>query len=84
VLDFGLAKASGGDAIDDALTHSPTAIGPTMQGVLTGRRLGADSSRPIPSPDGSRIAFIATSASGTSWADRASWKTRSGCRTTAA
>jgi serine/threonine-protein kinase len=26
----------------------------------------ADSSRPIPSPDGSRIAFIATSASGTS------------------
>jgi len=28
--------------------------------------LGADSSRPIPSPDGSRIAFIANSASGTS------------------
>jgi serine/threonine protein kinase/Tol biopolymer transport system component len=28
--------------------------------------MGFDSSRPIPSPDGSRIAFIATSASGTS------------------
>ena len=36
VLDFGLAKAGGVDAIDDALTHSPTAIGATMQGVLLG------------------------------------------------
>jgi len=39
VLDFGLAKAGGGDAVDavdEALTHSPTAIGPTMQGVLLG------------------------------------------------
>ena len=36
VLDFGLAKAGGVDAADDALTHSPTAVGPTMQGVLLG------------------------------------------------
>src|SRR6185503_13031961 len=36
VLDFGLAKASGGESMDEALTHSPTAVGPTMQGVLLG------------------------------------------------
>ena len=36
VLDFGLAKAGGGDAVDDSRTHSPTEIGPTMQGMLLG------------------------------------------------
>ena len=43
VLDFGLAKGAGGaggtgavGGSDDGLTHSPTVIGPTMDGVLLG------------------------------------------------
>jgi eukaryotic-like serine/threonine-protein kinase len=37
VLDFGLAKWSGGAAgWDDSVTHSPTVIGPTAQGMLLG------------------------------------------------
>ena len=41
VLDFGLAKAgqaggAGGAGWEEGLTHSPTAIGPTIDGVLLG------------------------------------------------
>src|SRR5262245_29436069 len=43
VLDFGLAKSTGGDAADDRgvtlppdLTHSPTVMAPTVVGVLLG------------------------------------------------
>src|SRR4029079_9782470 len=36
VLDFGLAKAGGAGEADRDLTHSPTVIGPTVEGVLLG------------------------------------------------
>lgn len=36
VLDFGLAKAGGAGEASQDLTHSPTVIGPTVEGVLLG------------------------------------------------
>ena len=36
VLDFGLAKGSGGSGGEDGLTHSPTMLGGTGEGVLLG------------------------------------------------